>query len=151
MTIDRDKVARSLGSEFAELTKETAITDAMVARVMAKGVGWICAHCEHFWWGLSRGVPMCRIVFQKGQDACGGPIVGRTFPEYRGPLSRSIFPDRCFVCGDEATCGIQVRGSKELIGACEEHEQMVHEMRPHDAEKDKPPVPRVKAILEVPR
>lgn len=146
---DEKKIRDGLGAEFVAGARDSVITDQMIARAMGKGTSWICAHCVKFWKGISMGSAQCMAVYLK--KPCGGPISNMTFPEYEGPLPRSVFPSRCFVCGVTATAGLQVRGSEELIGVCKKHEEFVHQMRPFDPEKDKPPVPKIKALMEVPR
>lgn len=146
---DEKKIRDRLGAEFVVGAREAVITDQMIARAMGKGTSWVCAHCVKFWKGISMGSAQCMAVYQR--KPCGGPISNMTFPEYEGPLTRSVLPQRCFVCGAPATAGCQVKGSDELIGVCETHEEFVHQMRPFDPEKDKPKVPRIKARVEVPR
>lgn len=127
---DEKKVERRLGVQFVSAARSDVITDEMVASAREKGVSWICAHCVHFWWGISRGHPQCWAVFAK--KPCGGPMAELAFPEYRGSIPRETFPTFCFVCGAEAEAGVQPHGQTEILGVCEVHEEFIYKMRPRD-------------------
>jgi hypothetical protein len=83
----------------------------------------VCAMCERYWEAKDAGAPGC------GQSLCGGPLVGRTFPLYRGMMSGGIFAVTCFACGADATHNISVEGAHgplaRTLGACDAHKAMV--------------------------
>jgi hypothetical protein len=107
--------------------KEVSITEAMVADARSKGVSYVCAHCELFWEGILKKLDRCMAMSQK--KPCGSVFVGMTFPEYKGPLSRDTLPNFCFVCGVEATDGVQVDGKSEMLGVCEDHLKWVEQAK----------------------
>jgi hypothetical protein len=145
---DRGRIAEGLGSEFADATRGTTITETMVRHARSKGVGYICANCTKFWRGIERGQAQCMALFER--KPCGGPMSGMTFGEYEGPLPRSVFPSICFVCGVEAVMGVKVGDSRELIGVCADHEPWLLQMRKFDRVKDGPQPIIMKVRAEVP-
>ena len=106
---------------------EVTITAKMVADATGKGVSYICAHCELFWTGIFKKMDRCMAMAQK--KPCGSVLVGMTFPEYKGPLSRDTFPNICFVCGVEATDGVKVDGNEEMLGVCDVHLKWVEQTK----------------------
>jgi hypothetical protein len=148
VNVDRREIAERLGAEFADATKQTTITEQMILYARGKGISFVCANCTKFWKGIERGQVQCMALFERKQ--CGGPISGMTFPEYHGPLQRTLFPVTCFVCGAWATAGVKVDGSEELIGVCADHELWLTEMRKFDKNKDKQQPIIMKVRAEVP-
>ena len=65
-----------------------------------------------------------------GKENCGGPIVGRDYPDYRGPLEN--FVNFCFACGDESEYGIKVKNGKKIVGVCKEHVGYLNQLVPVD-------------------
>jgi len=124
------KIAGRLGVEFPPLLRAGTITDAMVRTVRERGVGWVCAHCVKFWWGVERGHAQCEALFKR--TPCGGPMAELAFPEYEGPIPRETFPTFCFVCGEASSGAVRIHGIEEMIGVCAAHEDFVYTMRPRD-------------------
>lgn len=72
------------------------------------GLSAVCAWCEHFHNGRRDGMVSC------GKN-CGGPSVGMSFPEYKGPMD-GRFATFCFICGKEADSAIEIGG--RMVGVC---------------------------------
>lgn len=88
------------------------------------GLSFPCALCDRHWSGCDRGLSHC------GVELCGGPLSGRTFPEYRGPLPKGDWPMLCFRCGedgkDEALELFKVIGGGEKkLAVCKEHRSLL--------------------------
>jgi hypothetical protein len=96
---------------------------------MSKGIGFVCAHCEHYWWGVERGSTGCRLA--SAADDCAGPLAGEAFPHYRGPLGGKL-AHYCFVCGHKPTAYAEAKG--DFVGVCEDHVGMFDDYsRPNEA------------------
>ena len=68
---------------------------------------FVCAWCEHWHNAIDNGSNIgC------GKE-CGGPVVGKGFPLYKGPIDLSKY---CFICGNDATSCVRIGG--KLIGVC---------------------------------
>lgn len=77
-----------------------------------------CATCVHFYAARAAGHPTC------GKTQCGGPIVGKDFPDYKGQIPRSKFAEICLRCGSkELSCHVAVPGKEQRFGLCKEHER----------------------------
>ena len=87
-------------------------------KVLQAGTGFVCAHCENFWWGADHGHRGCKAVHDAVE--CSGPIRGLAFPYYKGPLDGQL-EQYCFVCGHEpdATAVARVGGAR--VGVCDKH------------------------------
>jgi len=81
-------------------------------------------------WALDQGAPVscatCRWFHEGnmrcGKSECGGPAVGRDFPDYDGPIPREKFIERCLVCGDNAIkFHIIVGEGKTNFALCKRH------------------------------
>lgn len=101
-------------------------------KLMSMGFSFICANCVKLHVGLSRGEEHCSYAL-RGRH-CGGPIVGLTFPEYEGPLTRPRIASVCFRCGDDSTKLVEVKG-KGFVGACDKHIKMIDMMKPVELPK----------------
>ena len=99
--------------------------DIAIAR--AHGVSFVCATCDRYWDGRRRRLPgyQCTTTVP-----CGGPIAGKVFPEYKGPVTD--LTTVCFVCGQEATHGVRPHGDTKAVGCCEKHLKLVEEFRLKD-------------------
>lgn len=87
-----------------------------ILKVMQDGVGFVCAHCERFWWGVDRGYGSCWAK-AVGKD-CSGPMGGGSFQEYEGPLKGNLCRF-CFVCGKEPSGVACTKHGK--VGVCRDH------------------------------
>ncbi len=97
-----------------------------IRKAMAKGIGFACATCDNFGWGVQHGLPACKANSEN--KFCAGPMGGGAFPEYSGPL-KNVLTKYCFVCGRQACAAAEVKplpGStvkSGMVGVCEEHIQ----------------------------
>lgn len=85
-------------------------------RLMGMGFAFPCSFCTRMKLRSGREglVPGCEM------ETCGGPFVGKSFPDYSGPLTRDMIAKTCFRCGDPATEAI-VTKDKGYVGVCEKH------------------------------
>lgn len=89
------------------------ITAEMAEKEIVTGLSAVCAWCEHWHEAKRRGeVSACG-------KPCGGPASGMVFPMYRGPMSGRL-GEMCFICGGEASAGLQWKGG--FIGVCKKFE-----------------------------
>ncbi len=65
------------------------------------------------------------------KDGCGSPLKGDDFHEYSGPIDD--FGRWCFVCGEDATHGVRVKGRVRSVGMCTNHLKYLTELRSVDA------------------
>lgn len=93
------------------------------------GLSYVCALCERYWEARDKNIPGDKCTSEKG---CGSPIAGDVFHDYKGPLT--VFDKYCFACGVPATHGISVSMYVRVIGACEEHIELVKTLKPQDKE-----------------
>lgn len=81
--------------------------------LMELGYAFPCAYCEEM--KVFHGIaPACLV------ENCGGPFVGRSFPSYKGPLTRTTLATHCFRCGGVAREAIVIKDGG-FIGVCEAH------------------------------
>ena len=85
------------------------ITDEMAKMEIAVGMSAVCAWCEHWHNAKLRGERVkCGLP-------CGGPVSGKSFPMYKGPMAGKLHM-MCFICGEEAEVGLNWKGG--FIGVC---------------------------------
>ena len=82
--------------------------------LMSMGFAFPCSFCTRMFLPPGRKVPMCSM------KSCGGPFVGRSFPDYQGPLTRTTIATKCFRCGDDAHEAI-VAKDEGYVGVCKKH------------------------------
>jgi len=86
-----------------------------VGQAMESGLAAICAWCEHYWEATDQkpdGHSGCVL------KDCGGPLLHRAFPRYKGPWSpKEKF---CFICGKHADAAAEI-GRTGMVGVCNEH------------------------------
>ena len=85
-------------------------SSSLVSVLRANGFGFVCSMCHHMWDAYAAGHASC------GMD-CGGPLSGRSFPAYNGPLT--LKRDYCFVCGE--TPKYEISCLSGTVGCCEQH------------------------------
>lgn len=85
---------------------------------MSKGLGFACAHCDNYWWGVDQGLRHCK-AHEERRD-CAGPLAGMAFPEYRGPLKGHLVRF-CFVCGVQPIAAAVARAGGGRVGVCQTH------------------------------
>lgn len=86
------------------------ITAQMVIDEQSAGLSAVCAWCEHWHEAKSRG-----DAITCGHPSCGGPGVGRGFPDYKGPMEGNL-GQFCFICGRGADAGVEIGG--RVLGVC---------------------------------
>lgn len=107
---------------------------------MSKGLPITCASCFH----LNTTVWKC-----DRKDTCGGPMVGRDFPDYTGPLNREKLQERCLVCGEGKLSHSMLVGATRF-GLCATHVEIFRKLKsPTGHITDRIIAPPV--ILELPR
>lgn len=92
-----------------------------VAGAVATGVSFVCATCDHFWWGVERGLPNCKAHAE--QVRCGGPVAGLAYPQYSGPLKGNL-RQFCFATGVTAKFVICTKDGGE-VGASDRGMELV--------------------------
>lgn len=80
--------------------------------VNVPGLAYICTMCEHMSNSVDKKLTDC------GHSSCSGPSVGKTFPDYKGPLSQ-ILCEYCFRCGDPSEKILEL-DSAHRLGVCSE-------------------------------
>ncbi len=94
-----------------------------ILKVLQSGVSFVCAHCEHFWWGIdNKHSGGCKAVFD--QVECSGPIRGLAFPHYEGPLKDQL-ANYCFVCGHDPDAVAVARNGGARVGVCDKHIEVI--------------------------
>jgi hypothetical protein len=101
------------------------VRKAALAREL--GYGFTCSMCAKLWRNMERGVQAgCEAATSKRE--CGGPVVGKPFPLYEGPLSDSAHAAHCFCCGKPGEHGdrsVEVEGSRRRFLLCSEHQWLL--------------------------
>lgn len=82
-----------------------------------------CATCTHLHNAWDSKAEDCGYT-----TTCGGPLFGRAFPDYLGPVKRDMFAKFCLICGDRHTTH-QVIAGKERLGLCDEHKAVFDNIR----------------------
>ena len=75
-----------------------------------------CATCEHLKTAFDSDADDCGKML-----TCGGPIFGRSYPDYIGPLKIDQYDKICLKCGSPAV-DFHVYGSVRRFGLCFAHE-----------------------------
>ncbi len=89
---------------------------AEVQAEMATGLAFTCAMCLVYWRAKNAQVFKTDEV-RCPEQACGGPMTGKSFPKYEGPLVGHRV-HVCFRCGRESTSGLKFPECDEIIGVC---------------------------------
>jgi len=93
-----------------------------VKELMGDGFGFTCAACERLHEGLLRGADVCSAGLAGLK--CGGPLIGLSFPLYKGPMSRETLAKTCFMCGVDANKILQAEDGG-YVGVCNTHMEHV--------------------------
>lgn len=101
----------------SEQSKETVrVTVKDVELAVKKGYPITCSTCEHHHAAVAIGNPTC------GKFSCGGPILNRNFPDYKGQIARTRFETICLMCGSsEIICHVLVPSKSQKFGLCLKH------------------------------
>ena len=98
-----------------EEKKTFKVTAGDIEEALKQGFPITCATCVHFYAACAQGLPSC------GKTECGGPVVGRDFPDYQGQIAREKFSEICLLCGDSNIRYKVVVGGKPRFALCEQH------------------------------
>ena len=90
---------------------------ANVALLVSKGMSFVCAACTKQWTAADKGLDACMAKVQK--KPCAGPLKGKSFPEYSGPLQGHL-SNCCFVCGQEPDALVMTPDGGS-VGVCNKH------------------------------
>ena len=82
-----------------------------VAGAVAKGVSFVCATCDKFWWGVQHGLDGCKASHEG--KSCAGPVRGMSYPEYEGPLKGNL-KRFCYATGKEPTMVMRMPDGGEV-------------------------------------
>jgi len=74
------------------------------------GMTWLCRMCNRLAEAHSLGGTSCGVV------DCGGPMQGKGFPRYSGPVS-TVLLKYCFSCGADAEASMAAE-SGDKLGVC---------------------------------
>lgn len=83
-------------------------------RLMNMGFAFPCSFCTRMFIPEGKEAPRCEM------QTCGGPFVGKSFPDYVGPLTKTTIATHCFRCGGEAEEAI-VATDGGYVGVCKPH------------------------------
>jgi len=86
--------------------------------LLKKGFAFPCTVCAKMWRALDRGAEVCEASM-----TCGGPMMGKSFPDYEGVLNGSLVRF-CFRCGRQASKLVSPPDGG-YIGVCDEHIKML--------------------------
>lgn len=92
-----------------------------VQELLRRGYAFPCACCENMWAALRAGAVFCQALAPN----CGGPLVGKSFPDYRGLLTKTTIATHCFRCGNPAIDTFRMADGG-YIGACRSHAGMLY-------------------------
>jgi len=92
----------------------------MAMPVADQSLCFMCRFCEHMADAEDRKEKVC------GVKDCGGPMKGRLFPKYRGPLEAASMASRCFVCGEPGPINISMPDMSRTLSVCERHVQFAN-------------------------
>jgi len=104
-----------------------------ILKVIQSGTSFVCAHCEHFWWGVDNRYEGCKAIHDHIE--CSGPLRGMAFPNYKGPLEGHL-SKYCFVCGHTPDATAIAREGGARVGVCTEHIKL---MESFSAPGERPP------------
>lgn len=91
--------------------------------VVVDKLAFPCALCVRWWTAVDKGESSC------GRLSCGGPALGRTYPEHSGPLERSDWSGFCFICGcPDRLTAVHVPGAERRLAVCSDHLKHVENM-----------------------
>jgi len=101
-----DEVVRRLRTVSAQETAESALKG---------GYPITCATCEHLKAAFDSSADDCGRML-----TCGGPIFGRAYPDYIGPLKPENYNRHCLKCGSP-NVEFFVYGGIRQFGLCFKH------------------------------
>lgn len=93
--------------------------------LMRLGFAFVCACCTKLPSGIAAGKNGCDLA---GTTNCGGPLLGKSFPMYSGPLTRQTRASLCFRCGEAGKMLLRTRDGG-YVAVCEQHLRMFPEIK----------------------
>lgn len=89
----------------------------------SQGYPIFCASCTKLPEGLGRGLKNCGYT-----STCGGPLAGKDFPDYQGPIPNDKKATICLICGhSQIVCQLAMNG-KRALGLCAAHRSIFDNM-----------------------
>jgi len=82
--------------------------------LMSLGYAFPCCFCSRMSFYENKSYPECKEI------DCGGLFIGKSFPRYKGPLTKTTIATHCFRCGKKAKEAIVMKDGGYL-GVCEKH------------------------------
>lgn len=79
-----------------EVNTHAVCMQAIDKDAVSAGFPITCASCDYFQSAQKAGADDCGRMM-----TCGGPIFGRNFPDYKGPLTPEIMEKICLICGSD--------------------------------------------------
>lgn len=104
-----------MSSEKSEIkTLRVGVED--ITNALKLGLPLTCSTCVHYYAACALGQQTC------GKILCGGPIVGRDFPEYKGQLSKERLATICLMCGSlDVEYKVITSGKSQTFALCSSH------------------------------
>ena len=104
---------------MTELPKLRTVGAQQVAEhALSAGFPVTCATCEHLKAAWECDAENCGKLL-----TCGGPIFGRCFPDYVGPLTKEAMESICLKCGSPDVTHHAYGGIRRL-GLCFQHKSI---------------------------
>lgn len=101
----------------------TSLVQQTADEALKLGFPVTCATCTHLHNAWDAKAEDCGYT-----ASCGGPLFGRAFPDYLGPIKREAFAKICLICGDR-NISHQVIAGKERLGLCDKHKNVFDNIR----------------------
>jgi len=99
--------------------KKRTLKSTNIKTLLSYGMPITCATCVFMHEALDKNDLNCH------KDMCGGPLVGRTFPDYRGVIAKKDFNKICLICGDSGIVSkIIVQNQPEHFALCKAHKDI---------------------------
>jgi hypothetical protein len=93
----------------------TVSAQAISSEAIKAGFPITCASCEHLHAAWKTDAADCGRLL-----TCGGPIFGRAFPDYKGPLTPQMLERICLICGSDDV-DFHILGGLRRLGLCFKH------------------------------
>ncbi len=97
------------------LNRHTVRVQKTIELALKLGFPITCATCDFLHQAWDSNADDCGKT-----DTCGGPIFGKSFPDYRGYLKREDLDKLCLICGSRSVDYLVVVGD-ERLGLCRDH------------------------------
>jgi hypothetical protein len=108
-----DEVVKRLCTVGAQKTAKRALNE---------GFPITCATCEHLKTAFDTNSDNCGKIL-----TCGGPIFGRAYPDYIGPIKTEHYAKLCLKCGSPEV-DYRVYGAINPFGLCFAHRNIFNKV-----------------------